>query len=100
MQESLFSSEVPKQREVSSILAERRNQHGAFAENARLTELFVAAAKTSQNWKRLPPSLRQALVMGWHKDARIMSGDFLLLDHWNDKAGYAELGARAAAGLK
>jgi hypothetical protein len=80
--------------DLSTILAERRPQHGPFDRQAELAQRLKFAMQTGDNWKRLPAPQREALEMVQHKISRILTGDPNLVDHWHDIAGYATLVAK------
>src|SRR5262245_29968046 len=48
-----------------------------------------AALQAERNWPELPDEVKHALYMIAHKLARIMAGNPLHVDHWDDIAGYA-----------
>jgi Domain of unknown function (DUF6378) len=78
--------------DTSRLLAERRNTHGTFAENARVDRALQRAAQESLNWSHLADGQALAVEMILHKLARILSGDPGHADHWDDIGGYARLG--------
>lgn len=77
--------------DVAKVLEERRQTHGSFAENARLTQHLMLALRTGRNWDRLTDIQKEALHMIMHKIARLMSGDPTHHDVFVDIVGYAKL---------
>ena len=76
------------------ILVTREATHGDFT----LTAKIAQDLKEAYRWGPAETNARQreALDMICTKIARIMSGNPNTLDHWDDIAGYAKLGAEAS----
>lgn len=74
------------------LLIARNKTHGAFADNARLSqdmkELFGYHGNPD-----FADVHKEALDMIALKISRILSGQATVKDHWDDIAGYAKLGA-------
>ena len=90
--------------ELETILAERKQRYGDFAEQAYLSQrlkIFIRchiAEKTEKlidsngrDWPEFSTSITEAIDMICHKLARIVNGDPTYRDHWLDIAGYATL---------
>lgn len=76
---------------TKKLLNERGSTHGAFSENARLSQGFENLARTSKNWDLLTDVQKEALKLDFHKTARLLSGNPFFLDVWKDKIGYIQL---------
>lgn len=76
---------------ISEILEERKITHGNFCDNSTLSQRFKDNARKSENWNNLPYFMRESLDMTLHKISRILSGDFMEIDHWRDIVGYTQL---------
>ena len=77
--------------DVKDLLNERNNTHGAFTENARLSQGFENLARTSKNWDLLTDVQKEGLKLDFHKTARFLSGNPNFLDAIKDKMGYNQL---------
>ena len=75
---------------IDSVLAERGNRYGSFADNAKAThiayELFIH--------DDMPYEIKEATHMILHKLARSRYGDCMHADNFVDIAGYATLVAK------
>ena len=80
-----------EQTPIDTILSERQKTHGDFADVAVIHQSLLYVMENSRNWKSLPPSFKTALNMDAMKTARILCGNYLHVDSWEDKAGYATL---------
>ena len=78
---------------MTPLLTDRERTHGIFKDTASLAQSFKDVMRSSKNWERLSDSQKEALEQDATKTARILSGDFNFRDHWDDKGGYAQLGA-------
>lgn len=83
-------------REVEALLEERGKTHGDFTNHAGCTQELKDCthkwlARSGKSWRELPYEVREALDMILHKIGRIVAGDTLHADHWDDIAGYAKL---------
>ena len=78
---------------MTPLLTDRERTHGIFKDTASLAQSLKDVMRSSKNWGRLSDSQKEALEQDATKTARILSGDFNFRDHWDDKGGYAQLGA-------
>ena len=82
---------------LSTILEQRKSQHGEFRDHARITQNLKAMMldpSGESNWNKLSAIQREALEMIVHKIGRILAGNpdhQDHQDHWDDIAGYAKL---------
>jgi len=83
--------------DAQALIAERGKTHGAFAENARISQAIKAIARGVPGWLELTDVQREALEMIALKLSRILSGNPHEVDHWDDVAGYAALAARSCS---
>jgi len=77
-----------------ALLMEREETHGRFSMNAEISQGLKAAFR-AHRYSELPPAQREALDMIALKVSRILSGQGHYADHWDDVAGYAQLGSEA-----
>lgn len=82
---------------VETILSERNTTHGAFADNARISQEVKRLFHAAPCWNGLHDVHKESLHMIAMKISRILSGHADFNDHWDDIAGYAKL-ASAACG--
>ena len=80
--------------DVNKMLIERGKQHGDYADVSRIAQSIKEVYRTAPNWEKLPDAQKEALELIATKQARILSGDNGLRDHWEDIGGYAELGSQ------
>lgn len=76
---------------TKQILEERGKTHGAFTDNAQVSQDLKHIAYGGKNWETMSDVQHEALDMILHKVARLLSGNPNEPDHWKDIAGYAEL---------
>lgn len=76
---------------TKKLLTERGTTHGAFSENARLSQAFENIARTGVNWEQLSDVQKEALKLMFHKVARFLSGNVKFLDNPRDIGGYLQL---------
>jgi hypothetical protein len=76
---------------IQDTLDERKNTHGDFAENARLSRTLKEVMYVTPGWHALTHVQREALDVIQAKIARILSGNPDEEDHWRDICGYSEL---------
>lgn len=76
---------------VRELLAARAQTHGDFAEVAATAQGLKDWWRSQAVWSRLSPVQREALDADCVKCARIAHGDHNAIEHWEDRAGYAEL---------
>lgn len=77
-----------------SLLAERQKTHGDFSRNAEVSQSLKYIFE-KYGAADLPPEHREALDMIALKISRLLSGQSLYADHWDDIAGYAKLASEA-----
>jgi hypothetical protein len=77
--------------DIGKTLTERHAVHGAFVDQAEISQALSDVMRRATNYKSLTPHQREALEMIQHKIARILEGDRNHIDHWHDIAGYATL---------
>lgn len=75
------------------ILVEREKQHGDFARTALISQQLKSYTRSCNQLGN--KRQQEALDMICMKIARILAGDPMVKDHWDDVAGYAKLGAEA-----
>jgi hypothetical protein len=80
---------------TDTLLAERSETHGRFADNAGYAQALRTLWRSSPAWERMLPEHREALDMLACKFSRILSGQSDSKSHWEDVAGYAVLAERA-----
>jgi hypothetical protein len=78
-------------RGTETLLVERRNTHGAFVDNARLSQAIKTLMHAAPGWPSMTDVQREALEMIALKLSRILSGQASFGDHWLDVAGYSTL---------
>jgi hypothetical protein len=88
---------MPRSKVGVALTQERNTTHGSFDDVASTFARFLATVHNMPNWSRLSPTKQMALGEIFHKVARIGHGDPEHPDHWNDIAGYGELGGRNCA---
>lgn len=79
---------------MSDLTAQREATHGPFHSRAAAEDDLLTVMEWARNWDGLSPARRSALRMIAVKISRILAGDPDEPDHWNDIAGYAELGGK------
>jgi hypothetical protein len=83
--------------DIDKTLDERNHTHGDFSKVSATVQTLKGVLHRAPNWEILNPAQKEALEMDCAKTARILCGNPNEVDHWDDKAGYATLGARACA---
>ena len=78
---------------TTQLLAERGKTHGDYSVHALVTQL-IKSAYVAGNYHKVRPEVRESLDMIAHKIGRILAGDPMHKDHWDDIAGYAVLISR------
>lgn len=81
---------------AEQISSERGKTHGSFATNADIAMRARLANRTYGWWGLLTPVQQLALDEIELKKARILSGSADFKEHWDDIAGYANLGGKDA----
>lgn len=79
---------------TEALLAERGTTHGDYAEHAQITQDLKFIITSTPGYARLTPAQRETLDMTAHKIGRILAGDPMFKDHWDDIAGYNILVAK------
>jgi Domain of unknown function (DUF6378) len=80
---------------ISDTIKQRYEIHGAWADNARITNEIKHVYQSEPGWDRLNVEQQEALNLIAVKLSRILSGDPNHADHWHDIAGYATLAERS-----
>jgi hypothetical protein len=83
---------------TDSLLAEREETHGDFAQVAEVSQQLRRVFRSAPNWECLTEGQREIFEMWAGKQARILCGDPDHLDHWDDMGGYSRLGSRLLGG--
>lgn len=81
---------------AQQISPERGRTHGAFYDNAMIAIQSRAINRAHPGWNKLTNAQQLALDEIELKKARILSGAAGFKEHWDDIAGYANLGGRDA----
>lgn len=81
---------------VQEILKERGKNYGSFETHANLSQTLYAVLLKHRHdlypkEKQLPNYMKESLGMICHKLARIINGDPMYDDSWQDIAGYSQL---------
>lgn len=74
---------------INEILEEREKTHGPYTITAAVSQSIKAALHLSP--ANRPYIARESLDMIAGKMARIVSGNWREIDHWQDIIGYAQL---------
>ena len=77
--------------QTEHLLSERGTTHGSFTDNAEFGQQIRGLCRNSKHWDAMPVEHREALDMIACKVSRILSGQSIFADHWDDIAGYAQL---------
>ena len=85
--------------EIEDIPLQRHMTHGPFARNALISQ-ELKQHLTSFGSSTLCHAQREVLDMICLKLSRILSGQAMFHDHWDDIAGYAKLGSEACDAVK
>jgi hypothetical protein len=86
---------------TESILKERRQTHGEFWLNARITEQLIDVLRSSPHWLSIPYETRNALTMTCCKMSRLVNDKgHLHEDNYADIIGYTQLALTATRGSK
>lgn len=81
--------------QTTELLTTRGETHGSFASNAHYGQSLRDLFRSSPQWQQMPPEHREALDLIACKLSRILSGQSMFRDHFDDIAGYAQLAAKA-----
>lgn len=82
--------------ERPALLQDREKTHGSFVTNACISQGLKASMRGAGDWNALHPVHRESMEMIALKLSRILSGQAMFKDHWDDIAGYASLAAEVA----
>ena len=77
---------------VKKLLEERQKTHGDFSSNAIYSQYLKSFFRICEGWENMSPVQQEAMDLMALKMSRILSGQADFDDHWDDIAGYAELG--------
>ncbi len=78
------------------LVAQRHHTHGVYEQMAMTSQQLKSTIRTlCPKFVHLKPEHQEALDMICVKLSRIMCGNDMFKDHWDDIAGYATLGAMA-----
>lgn len=80
--------------DTAALLAARAATHGDFRECAGVSQQILRTLSMGSRWRDLSDVHRESLQMIAHKLHRIVCGDPMVADHWDDLAGYAKLVSR------
>lgn len=83
------------------LLQEREKTHGSFQRNAEISQgIKNIYTHAGQDYTHIHPVFKESLDMIALKISRIVSGQHMFEDHWDDIAGYAKLSSEFAKQLK
>jgi hypothetical protein len=85
-------------RSPEALTTERKNQHGDWTTQAEMANRLKEQLRRSPNWGGMVPMQKEALDMIATKMSRIVAGDPMHDDHWDDISGYAFLGKGGHSG--
>lgn len=77
------------------LLIEREKTHGDFRVQGAFAQDLKKLLRRQPCYSKLLPSQAEALDSICTKLSRIVCGSTQTIDHWDDIAGYAKLGAEA-----
>jgi hypothetical protein len=77
--------------ETTQLLNERGSTHGAFTDNARVSQALKKVLQSEANWNKLHDIHKEALEYICGKISRILAGDPTFQDNYDDISGYAQL---------
>ena len=80
-----------KPKVVEEVIQDRRQTHGNFRDNARLSQMLKATMRATVSWEYLDDVEKESLDMIALKISRVLSGQSLEKQHWEDIEGYAHL---------
>jgi len=73
---------------IDDLIATRRLTHGDFTESSTITQAIKGVIKQTPNWERLTDWQKESAEMQAQKWGRILAGDPMLAEHWEDLEGY------------
>ena len=74
-----------------ALLDERNSTHGSFIVNSRVSQALKEVFRAEPGWDQLDVIHREAIDHICGKFGRIMAGQPMFDDHWDDIGGYAGL---------
>ena len=78
---------------MSQLLKDRGKIYGEFSHNAAIAQALKSLLRGAPNWGRLAPYQQETLDQISSKISRLLVGDWLDEDGWDDIEGYAALTA-------
>jgi hypothetical protein len=93
-EEAINSEAVEEALPVERLTQERRQTHGNFRDNARLSQKLKSTFRSTAAWDYLDDVEKESLDMIALKISRILSGKSLERQHWEDVEGYAHLAVK------
>ena len=90
---SLNSIPIQQKGTTMSIIDQRAKTHGEYKSTAAWSQSLKDMFRSSHNWNGLNDGQKEALEMIAAKLARLLNGNPQFPDHWDDVAGYAQLGS-------
>lgn len=76
---------------VERMLEERETRYGSFINHALITQELKTVMRRTPNWPKLSYAKKECLEMVAHKIGRILNGDPMYKDSWDDIIGYVTL---------
>jgi len=73
------------------LLNERQQTHGNFEDNATISQSIKILFRSVPGWSSLSDIERESLDQIALKFSRILSGNTMQKQHWEDVVGYAKL---------
>jgi len=73
------------------LLRDRNRTHGAFKDNAHISQAFKKIAQASPGWNKMSETQRECFDQCCLKWSRILSGKADERQHWEDLVGYPQL---------
>jgi hypothetical protein len=83
---------------LDSILEARGERYGAFIDNAIIAQQIKRTMQAGKKWGAMPDDAQEALDQIACKISRLVTGDPLYVDNWDDIAGYATCVAKRLRG--
>lgn len=78
--------------EVDAIIEEREKTHGSYPRQSHIAQQLKDVLRSGDSYAQLTEGQLEALDMICTKQARIVSGDPQIPEHWDDMSGYSRLG--------
>jgi len=89
---------VEDPKSVDAVLNQRGQRYGSFHMNSVVYVHLMEVFEQSPNWTEAPPSVKHACGNIATKLARLLTGEVMYDDNWQDIAGYATLMAKICRG--